>query len=380
MTRAGTPPIDRARRSATIPRCAETLGGLARRARAAGAILLSLGFTIGAIDDPTRSRRAVRDDRGAGRSPSRRWRRDVDGPADLVEEVIRIEGIDNVPSVPLPRAARRRAADRDPEQKLERSVRRTAAARGLDEAVTWSFISGREAAAFGGGAWTLANPISEDLKVMRPSLLPGLLAAAARNAKRGAAASGCSRSAAAIWPTASARRWAWCWPATRARAAGATARRRASTPIDAKAEALALLEAAGAPVDESAGDGRGGRRLASRPVGHAAAGAEDRARRVRHAPPARRSRRSTSTATSPRSSCTSTRCRRSARTGFMRPAYTPPALQAVTRDFAFLVPAGLAAGDAGPRGQGRGQGGDRRRAPVRPCSSTDGETSRWRSR
>src|SRR3546814_6285987 len=68
----------------------------------------------------------------------------------------------------------------------ERRRRRAAAAAGFDEAVTWSFISESDAAPFGGGAWSLANPISEDLKVMRPSLLPGLLAAAQRNQNRGA--------------------------------------------------------------------------------------------------------------------------------------------------------------------------------------------------
>src|SRR3546814_13505522 len=51
---------------------------------------------------------------------------------------------------------------------------------------SWSFVSEREAAPFGGGTWSLANPISEELKVMRPSLLPGLLSAAARNVHRGA--------------------------------------------------------------------------------------------------------------------------------------------------------------------------------------------------
>ena len=61
---------------------------------------------------------------------------------------------------------------------LERNVRRTAASRGLDEAVTWSFISQEEADVFGPGEWKLANPISEDMKVMRPSLLPGLISAA----------------------------------------------------------------------------------------------------------------------------------------------------------------------------------------------------------
>ena len=85
-------------------------------------------------------------------------------------------------------ARRSRQADRDPIQLIERRVRRTAAARGLDEAVTWSFISEGEAEAFGGGEWRLANPISEEMKVMRPSLLPGLIAAARRNLDRGAAA------------------------------------------------------------------------------------------------------------------------------------------------------------------------------------------------
>ncbi len=69
---------------------------------------------------------------------------------------------------------------------MERRVRRTAAARGLDEAVTWSFISEQESTPFGGGEWTLLNPISEEMKVMRPSLLPGLIAAARRNLDRGA--------------------------------------------------------------------------------------------------------------------------------------------------------------------------------------------------
>src|SRR3546814_9183371 len=71
---------------------------------------------------------------------------------------------------------------------LERRVRRAAAARVLNEAVNWSFISEKEAASVGGGDWTLANPISEELKVMRPSLLPGLLSATQRNADRGASA------------------------------------------------------------------------------------------------------------------------------------------------------------------------------------------------
>ena len=102
----------------------------------------------------------------------------------------------------------RRESPRRPQpaaQLTERRLRRTAAARGLDEAVTWSFIAEGEAAAFGGGEWRLANPISEDMKVMRPSLLPGLIAAARRNLARGASSCACSRSAAAISPMPSAR-------------------------------------------------------------------------------------------------------------------------------------------------------------------------------
>ena len=114
------------------------------------------------------------------------WRRDVEGPADLVEEVARIVGYDQVPSTPLDRAPGVAKPTATRSQLVERRVRRTAAARGLDEAVTWSFISEAEAEAFGGGDWRLANPISEDMKVMRPSLLPGLIAAARRNLDRGA--------------------------------------------------------------------------------------------------------------------------------------------------------------------------------------------------
>ena len=103
-----------------------------------------------------------------------------------MEEVARIAGYDKVPSTPLDRAPGVAKPTATRSQLMERRVRRTAAARGLDEAVTWSFISDDEAQAFGGGDWRLANPISEDMKVMRPSLLPGLIAAARRNLDRGA--------------------------------------------------------------------------------------------------------------------------------------------------------------------------------------------------
>jgi phenylalanyl-tRNA synthetase beta chain len=226
-------------------------------------------------------------------------------------------------------------------------VRRAAAARGLNEAITWSFLSEAEAAAFGGGAWTLANPISEDLKVMRPSLLPGLLSAAARNMRRGAdgvrlfeigrryladaANNPDERLTLGVVLAGNARPRGW----QSGKAAGFDA-------YDAKAEALALLAEAGAPVDNLQVFGEAGEawhpgqsgtlRLGPKTVLAAFGmlhpltvkafdldGPVAAIELYLDAIPAKRS------------------------TGFMRPAYAPPALQAVKRDFAFLVPADLAA-------------------------------------
>jgi phenylalanyl-tRNA synthetase beta chain len=115
------------------------------------------------------------------------WRPDIHGPADLVEEVVRIAGLDKVPSTPLPRPATIQPAVLTPMQKRVRAAKRTLAARGLSEAMTWSFVSRAQAQLFGGvpEALILANPISADLDAMRPSVLPGLLAAAQRNTARG---------------------------------------------------------------------------------------------------------------------------------------------------------------------------------------------------
>ncbi len=116
------------------------------------------------------------------------WRPDIEGKADLVEEVIRIAGLDRIASKPLPRLE---DAVVKPIltliQKRTRLARRSLAVRGLVEAVTWSFIARSEAELFGGGdaRLALANPIAAELSDMRPSLLPGLLKAAQRNADRG---------------------------------------------------------------------------------------------------------------------------------------------------------------------------------------------------
>lgn len=325
ITRAGKPPVE-PRTIRYDPARAETLGGLAVAPERQKEILERLGFTVGgdwSVTVPT-------------------WRRDIDGSADLVEEVIRIEGIDNVPVTPLDRAPGVARPTATPEQRLERKVRRAAAARGLDEAVTWSFLSQAEADAFGGGAWSLANPISEDLKVMRPSLLPGLLSAAARNLNRGAGSVrlfelGRRYLADAERPTLgvvlAGDKRARGWQAGKAAAFDA---------FDAKAEALALLAAAGAPVDNLQVIGEAGEtwhpgqsgtlRLGPKtvlaafgmlhPLTAKAFDLEGPVAAVElyiDAIPGKRS------------------------TGFMRPAYAPPALQAVKRDFAFTVPAGLTA-------------------------------------
>lgn len=115
------------------------------------------------------------------------WRPDVHGAADLVEEVVRLSGAERIPSVPLPRDPGIAKPVLTAVQKRVLTARRTLAARGLVEAVTWSFIPEAEARRFGGGSdgLRLANPISSEMTDMRPSLLPGLLSAARANANRG---------------------------------------------------------------------------------------------------------------------------------------------------------------------------------------------------
>ena len=266
------------------------------------------------------------------------WRRDVEGPADLVEEVARIEGYDKVPSMPLDRAPGVAKATATRSQLLERRVRRAAAARGLDEAVTWSFISEKEAEAFGGSEWRLANPISEELKVMRPSLLPGLIAAARRNLDRGASSVrlfeigrrylGDAEHATLSLLLAGERR-ARDWQSGKAQTFDA---------FDAKAEVSALLEAAGAPVanlqvfPDAGSTWHPGRsaKLGLGPKMIVASFGElhPRLQKELDAPAGTVAAEIYLDAIpAPRSS------------GRARAAYAPPTLQAITRDFAFIVPA-----------------------------------------
>ncbi|MER8533098.1 phenylalanine--tRNA ligase subunit beta [Mesorhizobium sp. M1005] len=185
------------------------------------------------------------------------WRPDVDGKADLVEEVMRIHGVDNIAPQPLGSHDAVNARILTVLQIRTRAAKRALAVRGMMEAVTWSFVPAKHAELFGGGqqALKLANPIAADMSDMRPSLLPGLIAAAQRNADRGIGdvalfevsgtyegdgadqqrrvAAGVRRGTARL--EGSGRHWAG-----NAGAVGV---------FDAKADAIAALEACGAPVE-----------------------------------------------------------------------------------------------------------------------------------
>jgi phenylalanyl-tRNA synthetase beta chain len=156
----------------------ERLTGLALPEKEMRRTLEALGF---AID----GKGAAKGGKAKLTAPS--WRPDIHGPADLVEEIVRIAGLDKVPSVPMPRASGVARPVLTETQKRVRRARRVLAGRGFVEAVTWSFIGRAAAEAFGGGKEVveLANPISSEMTSMRPSLLPGLLAAAQRNRNRG---------------------------------------------------------------------------------------------------------------------------------------------------------------------------------------------------
>jgi phenylalanyl-tRNA synthetase beta chain len=184
------------------------------------------------------------------------WRPDVHGRADIVEELVRIVGVDRVPSTPFPRGPEARKPVLTAIQNRTRKAKRALAARGLIEAVTWSFVGKREAELFGGGKaeLALANPIAAELSDMRPSLFPGLIMAAQKNADRGfpdvalfevgqifngdqpqdqfTAACGLRRALAK--GTGTGRHW--------------LSKAEPVDAFDAKADAFAVLAAAGAPM------------------------------------------------------------------------------------------------------------------------------------
>ena len=154
------------------------LGGLHVPPAESRAILETLGCTIS---------EAAAEHGGSLRVEPPSWRGDIEGEADLVEEVLRVKGYDEIPAVPLPRETVISRPAIDARRRRAELVRRTLASRGLTEAVTFSFISSRVAELFGGGKpeLRLVNPISAELDAMRPSALPGLVEAARHNADRG---------------------------------------------------------------------------------------------------------------------------------------------------------------------------------------------------
>jgi phenylalanyl-tRNA synthetase beta chain len=149
-------------------------GGIGMDVKQAGGILHDLGFAVEANGDVLNAT-----------PPS--WRSDVEGEHCLVEEVLRVFGYNEIPTVPMKRESVLAKPILTPRQRHAAFAKRALASRGMMEAVTWSFISSSHAPLFGGGdaALQLDNPISSDLDAMRPSLLANLLLAAGRNVDRG---------------------------------------------------------------------------------------------------------------------------------------------------------------------------------------------------
>ena len=155
------------------PAYVEQLSGLRIDRHEIAQILEALGFTV--------------EGSGVMRVTPPTWRRDVGGPADLVEEVARIKGFGELPSTPLPEVPAKPGGVLTPKQSRVRAARRALAAAGYQETVGWSFTSTVNAKLFGGGGerLVLANPIASELDCMRPSALPGLIEAVRRNMARG---------------------------------------------------------------------------------------------------------------------------------------------------------------------------------------------------
>ena len=180
------------------------------------------------------------------------WRGDIVGEADLVEEVLRVHGFDNIPAVSLPPLTARAGAAIELAPRRMGWARRALAARGMSEAVTWSFMSAANAKLFGGAppALTLANPISSDLDVMRPSILPNLAMACRRNADRGHPDMALFEAGPQYAGDGAGDQQRVVAGVRAGQALGRNmyASARAVDAFDAKADALAGLEAAGAPV------------------------------------------------------------------------------------------------------------------------------------
>jgi len=335
VVRVGEPPAE-AKIVAFDPALTARLGGVEIGEVEQRRILEALDFTVGADWQVT--------------CPLRRH--DIEGAADLVEEVVRIYGLDHVASTALPRAEGVAKATASPQQQLERKLRRAAAGRGLNEAVTWSFLPTAEAEHFADGArlWVLDNPISEDMKAMRPSLIPGLLSAAKRNADRGSDGSrlfelgrryfrgkgGASDEKPTLGVVLAGDKTPRGWAQGKAKQFDA---------FDAKAEAEALLAAAGAPVGNLMVMGEAGNQFHPGQSATLRLGPKNVLARFGALHP---KTLKTFDIEGPVMAVEVFLDAIPAKRGggsFARAPYAPPALQPVTRDFAFLVPADLAAGD-----------------------------------
>ena len=290
------------------------------------------------------------------------WRPDVHGKADIVEEVVRIIGVDRVPMTPFERGDDR--AQAGPHRRCRTAPARPSArsaSRGLVEAITWSFVSKPQAELFGGGKaeLALANPIAADLSDMRPSLIPGLVAAAQKNADRGypdtalfevgqifrgdrpqdqlTAASGVRRGLAKA--SGAGRHWA-----TGGKSVDA---------YDVKADALAVLAAAGAPMQALADRAGRTRMAASGAQRHHPDRPAERARLFRRAASAARSRRSAPRARWWRFEVVLDRIPEpKAKPTRAKPLLELSPFQPVERDFAFIVDRTVKAADIVRAAQG----------------------------
>jgi phenylalanyl-tRNA synthetase beta chain len=336
VVRAGSPPS-----TPTVvdydPGLAERLGGIAISEEEQRRTLSALDFRVSPDWHVT--------------APLRRH--DIEGPADIVEEVVRIHGLDSIESVALPRADGVARPTATPEQAIERKVRRAAAARGLDESVTWSFIPGPDASHFvdgNGGLWLLDNPISEDMKAMRPSLIPGLLAAAKRNLDRSAEGvrlfeigrrylrgeGGRSDERVTVGVLLAGEKTPREWAAGKAQTFDA---------FDAKAEVLALLQAAGAPVANLLVMGDAGPQFHPGQSATLRLGPKSVLARFGALHPKTLEAFDIDGPVMAAEVFLDAVPARKGGGSFARLPFSPPALQVVKRDFAFLVGAALPAGD-----------------------------------
>ncbi|MGQ7830096.1 phenylalanine--tRNA ligase subunit beta [Altererythrobacter sp. Z27] len=332
---AGTPPAE-PKLVAFDPSLTAQLGGIDVPEAEQRRILESLDFKVSADWQVT--------------CPLRRH--DIEGAADLVEEIVRIHGLDKVASVALSRADGVARPTATPQQAIERKLRRAAAARGLNEAVTWSFLPTDDAAHFADGSqlWVLENPISEDMKAMRPSLLPGLISAAKRNLDRGAdglrlfeigrryfrGQGGASDEKPTLGAVLAGEKTARGWSSGKATKFDA---------YDAKAEAMALLEIAGAPVQNLMVMGEAGVQFHPGQSATLRLGPKNVLARFGMLHPATCKAFDIDGPVAAVEIFLDAIPPRKGGGSFARSAYAPPTLQAVTRDFAFVVPAGLAAGE-----------------------------------